>query len=383
MLSRICTKKGLVSLSVCGVAETIIQTNQKNIIPKILSKNLHTFSVGGVTETIFERSDYPLEKCHKILDKVPISIIGYCPQGRGQALNLKDNGFNVSIGVRKGPSWDQAEKDGWEKNKNLFSVEEATYQGNIIQYLLSDVGQIKQWDSVLPFLTKGKTLYFSHGFGLVFKDQTNIIPPDNIDVMLVAPKGAGTTVRSQFLNGSGINASYAIHQDYTGHALDKCMALAFGIGCGHAFETTFAKEAYSDLTGERCVLMGLIQGAFAAQYKVLRENGHSPSEAYNETVEEALVSLYPLISNQGMDWLYTNCSTTAQRGALDWAPKFEKILKPIIKECYEDVVSGKEVQRVIDCNSDENYREKLNNELDEMGNQELWKVAHILRKLRP
>ena len=349
----------------------------------IAKRGLHTFSVSGITEKIYQRGDYPLDKCRNILKNKPISVIGYGPQGRGQALNLKDNGIDVSIGVRKGRSWDQAEEDGWKKDKNLFSVEEAVHSGNIIQYLLSDVGQIKQWNSVLPHLTEGKTLYFSHGFGLVFKEKTNIVPPDNIDVMLVAPKGAGATVRTQFLNGSGINVSYAIHQDYTDNAFDKCMALAFGIGCGHAFETTFAKEVHSDLTGERCVLMGLIQGAFSAQYKVLRENGHSPSEAYNETVEEALVSLYPLISDKGMDWLYANCSTTAQRGALDWAPRFEKVLKPVIKECYEDVISGKEVQRVIDCNSDNDYREKLDKELDEMGNQELWRVARMLRDLRP
>lgn len=349
----------------------------------IIKRRIHTFTIGGVTEKIFQRSDYPLDKCRQILKNKPISIIGYGPQGCGQALNLRDNGFDVSIGVRQGASWDKAEEDGWEKDKNLFSVEDASEKGNIIQYLLSDVGQIKKWDAILPNLTEGKTLYFSHGFGIVFNDKTKIVPPNNIDVMLVAPKGAGSTVRSQFLKGTGINTSYAIHQDYTGDALDKCMALSFGIGCGHAFETTFEKEVHSDLTGERCVLMGLIQGAFSAQYQVLRENGHSPSEAYNETVEEALVSLFPLISDKGMDWLYANCSTTAQRGALDWAPKFEKVLKPVIKGCYEDVTSGKEVQRVIDCNSDDDYRVKLDKELDEIGDQELWRVARILRDLRP
>ena len=349
----------------------------------VYRRGVHTFTVGGVTESIFQRSDYPLNKCRKILENKQISVIGYGPQGRGQALNLKDNGFDVSIGVREGESWNQAIEDGWIKNKNLFPVDEATAKGEIIQYLLSDVGQMKQWNVVKSNLTEGKTLYFSHGFGLVFNDKTKIQPPKNIDVMLVAPKGAGSTVRTQFLKGSGINVSYAIHQDYTGNALDKCMALAFGIGCGHAFETTFEKEVYSDLTGERSVLMGLIQGAFSAQYKVLRENGHSPSEAYNETVEEALVSLYPLISEKGMDWLYENCSTTAQRGALDWAPKFEDILKPAIQDCYKEVLNGNEVQRVIDCNSDNSYRKRLNSELKTMRNQELWKVASILRELRP
>ena len=357
--------------------------SKNHFIKSLGSKQLHTFSINGVTENIYQRSDYPLDKCRQILDKKPISIIGYGPQGRGQALNLKDNGFDVSVGLRPGASWDQAEKDGWIKGKDLFSVDESVEKGDIIQYLLSDVGQIKQWNNILPHLTEGKTLAFSHGFGIVYKDQTKIRPPENVDVVLVAPKGAGATVRNQFLKGSGINSSYAIHQDFTGKAFDKCMALTFGIGTGHVFETTFEKEVHSDLTGERCVLMGLIQGAFLAQYDVLRQNGHSPSEAYNETVEEALVSLFPLISDKGMDWLYANCSTTAQRGALDWAPRFEQVLKPVIQECYQDVVSGKEVKRVIESNSDENYRENLNKELDQVGNQELWQVAKILRQLRP
>jgi len=190
------------------------------------------------------------------------------------------------------------------------------------------------------------------------------------------------TVREKFLKGSGINVSYAIHQDYTTEATYKCLALAFGIGGGHAFETTFEKEVYSDLVGERCVLMGMIQGAFQAQYEVLRENGHSPMEAYNETVEEALESLYPLISNKGMDWLYSNCSTTAQRGALDWYPKFKDVIKPVIEECYNEVKNGNEADKAIISNSTENYRSNLEKELNELNNQELWKIAKIARKHR-
>ena len=349
----------------------------------IRKKFLSTITINNCTEHIITRSEYPMNKCINIMKNKAISIIGYGPQGFGQANNLKDNGFNVNLGLRKGPSYDKALADGWIENINLFSIEESVEKSDVIQYLLSDVGQIKQWNKIKPLLTENKMLYFSHGFGITYKDKTNIIPPENIDVVLVAPKGAGLTVRNHFLNGSGINASYAIHQDYTGNAKDKCLALAFGIGCGHAFETTFQKEVYSDLTGERCVLMGLIQGAFKAQYDVLRENGHSPSEAYNETVEEALESLFPLISDKGMDWLYANCSTTAQRGALDWAPRFEKVLKPVIQECYDNVVSGKEADIVISNNSSDDYREKLDKELAEINNQEIWQTASLLRKFRP
>ena len=360
-----------------------ITTGFKKIKHFLGIKNISTISINGIKENIVERSDYPIELCQDILAEKSVSIIGYGPQGRGQSLNLRDNNIDVSLGLRKGPSWDKALEDGWIEGKDLFEMEEACSRGNIIQYLLSDVGQIKQWDKVKPHLNPGDTLYFSHGFGITYKDKTNIIPPSNIDVVLVAPKGAGSTVRNHFLNGSGINASYAIHQDYTGQARDNTLALAFGIGCGHAFETTFEKEVYSDLTGERCVLMGLIQGAFLAQYNVLREKGHSPSEAYNETVEEALESLYPLISAQGMDWLYANCSTTAQRGALDWAPKFESVLKPVIEDCYNSVLDGTEADIVIKANSTPDYREKLNKELEEIDSQELWQAAKVLRNLRP
>jgi ketol-acid reductoisomerase len=347
------------------------------------TRSISTINTNGIKEYIHERTDYPIVKCRKILRDETISVLGYGPQARGQSLNLADNGFNVILGMRQGPSWDKALEDGWVENKNLFLTCEAAEQGTIIQYLLSDVGQAQEWSNIKECLNTGDTLYFSHGFGITYNDQTKIEPPNNIDVIMVAPKGAGITVRNHFLNNSGINASYAIHQDFTRNATSKALALAFGIGCGHVFQTTFEKEVYSDLTGERCVLMGMIQGAFSAQYKVLRENGHSPSEAYNETVEEALESLYPLISEKGMDWLYRNCSTTAQRGALDWAPKFEKVLRPVIQECYESVKNGDEARRVFEYNSGLNYREKLNKELDEISNQELWKTANKLRQLRP
>ena len=356
-------------------------TRQINKLHNI--RHISTININGLKEDIIERSDYPISKCQDILKNQTVSIIGYGPQGKGQSLNLKDNNINVCLGLRKGPSWDEALKDGWIEGQNLFEMEEACHTGTIIQYLLSDVGQIQQWDNIKQYLYEGDMLYFSHGFGITFKDKTNIIPPDNIDVTLVAPKGAGSTVRKHFLEGSGINASYAIHQDYTKEAKDKTLALAFGIGCGHAFETTFEKEVYSDLTGERCVLMGMIQGAFLAQYNVLREKGHSPSEAYNETVEEALESLYPLISAKGMDWLYANCSTTAQRGALDWAPRFEQVLKPVIEDCYNSVLDGTEADIVIKANSTLDYREKLNKELKEIDSQELWQTAKVLRNLRP
>lgn len=339
--------------------------------------------INGYKEEIIERSDFPIEKCKTILGKKVTTILGYGPQGRGQGLNMRDQGFNVILGLRKGASWNKALEDGWVVGENLFEIEEATKNGDIIQFLLSDAGQIQAWPSVKSNLVEGDTLYFSHGFGIVFHSDTNIIPPKNVNVVLVAPKGSGLTVRNHFLEGRGINSSYAVFQDYDGSAKEIAISTAFAIGSGHLFETTFEKEVHSDLTGERCVLMGLIQGAFLAQYEVLRENGHSPSEAYNETIEEALESLYPLVSEKGMDWMYSNCSTTAQRGALDWAPRFKNVLKPVINECYEKVVSGEEAKISISSNSRVDYRNQLNKELDEINNQEMWLAGRELRALRP
>lgn len=340
-------------------------------------------NIGGIEETITERSDFPIEKCHEILKDEVTAILGYGPQGRGQGLNMRDQGFKVILGTRKGRSWDKAVADGWVEGENLFEVEEAARRGTIIQFLLSDAGQIATWPSIKSCLQEGNALYFSHGFGIVFHEDTHIIPPENIDVMLVAPKGSGLTVRTHFEAGRGINSSWAVHQDFTGRAKERCIATAFAIGSGHLFETNFADEVHSDLTGERCVLMGMLQGAFLAQYEVLRENGHSPSEAYNETIEEALESLYPLVSEKGMDWMYSNCSTTAQRGALDWAPRFRDVLKPLVSECYQRVRSGEEARIAIESNSKADYREKLEKELDAVNNQEMWQAGRILRALRP
>ena len=344
---------------------------------------MKTITIKGVKEEIIERGDFPPARLKKILDNETIAILGYGPQGRGQGLNLRDQNFNVIIGLRKGPSWDKAVKEGWVAGKNLFEMEEASKRGTIIQYLLSDAGQIQSWPMLKPHLTEGKALYFSHGFGIVFSEYTKIIPPKNIDVILCAPKGSGLTVRTHFQEGRGINASVAVYQDFTGRAMERVCAAGIAIGSGHLFNTTFQNEVRSDLTGERCVLMGLIQGAVKAQYEVLRENGHTPSEAYNESIEEAFQSLYPLIGENGMDWMYANCSTTAQRGALDWAPRFEKAIKPVIQECYQSVKTGKEAQITIEANSKKDYREKLNKELETMASQEMWVAGRILREFRP
>ncbi|MBK6393178.1 MAG: ketol-acid reductoisomerase [Saprospiraceae bacterium] len=339
---------------------------------------------GGVEENVVTRDEFPLEHAREVLKNETIAILGYGVQGPGQALNLRDNGFNVIVGQRSNsPTWDKAIRDGFEPGKTLFSIEEAAQKGTIIQYLLSDAAQIAAWPTIKPHLTAGKALYFSHGFGITYKERTGIIPPADIDVILAAPKGSGTSLRRMFLQGRGLNSSFAIFQDATGKARDRAIALGIGIGSGYLFETTFQREVFSDLTGERGTLMGAIQGIFEAQYTVLRENGHSPSEAFNETVEELTQSLMPLVAENGMDWMYANCSTTAQRGALDWKNKFRDATAPVFKELYASVARGDEAQRSIDSNSQPDYRAKLEVELAELRDSEMWQAGKVVRSLRP
>src|SRR6185503_9755966 len=339
---------------------------------------------GGVEENVVTREEFPLAKAQQVLKNEVVAVIGYGVQGPGQALNQKDNGINVIVGQRKNSkSWDKAVQDGFVEGKTLFEIEEALEKGTIICYLLSDAAQIALWPTVKKYLTPGKALYFSHGFGITYNDQTGIIPPKEVDVFLVAPKGSGTSLRRMFLQGRGLNSSYAIFQDATGRAFERVVALGIAIGSGYLFETDFKKEVYSDLTGERGTLMGAIQGIFAAQYKVLRSKGHSPSEDFNETVEELTQSLMPLVAENGMDWMYGNCSTTAQRGALDWWKRFRDVTLPVFNELYESVASGAEAKRTIETCSKPDYREKLAEELKELRNGELWQAGSAVRSLRP
>ncbi|KHJ31430.1 putative ketol-acid reductoisomerase [Erysiphe necator] len=347
-------------------------------------RGVKTMSFAGVEEVIYERSDWPVARLQEYFKNDTMAIIGYGSQGHAQSLNMRDQGLNVVVGVRKdGASWREAEGDGWVPGRNLFDIDEAISRGTIVMNLLSDAAQSSTWPSIKPLITKDKTLYFSHGFSVVFKKQTKVDVPEDVDVILVAPKGSGRTVRSLFKEGRGINSSIAVYQDLTGQAKEKAIALGVGVGSGYLFETTFQKEVYSDLYGERGCLMGAIHGMFLAQYEVLRQRGHSPSEAFNETVEEATQSLYPLIGANGMDWMYEACSTTARRGAIDWSGRFKEKLKPVFDELYDSVESGKETERSLAYNSQKDYREKYEQEMKEIRELEIWRAGKTVRSLRP
>jgi ketol-acid reductoisomerase len=340
---------------------------------------------GGVVENIVTREEFPLSKARDILKNEVVAVIGYGVQGPAQAMNMRDNGINIIVGQAPEfkADWDKAVKDGFVPEKTLFPVKEAAARGTIIQYLVSDAAQRLLWPEIKPCLTEGKALYFSHGFSITYKEQTGVVPPADIDVIMCAPKGSGTSVRRNFLAGTGINSSYSVFQDFTGHAEERTLALGIAIGSGYLFPTTFEKEVYSDLTGERGVLMGALAGIMDAQYQILRENGHTPSEAFNETVEELTQSLIRLVDENGMDWMYSNCSATAQRGALDWRPKFRDATLPVFKKLYKRVKSGKECERVLKSTGSPDYKELLDSELRELGNSEMWKAGAAVRKLRP
>ena len=340
---------------------------------------------GGVKEKVVMRKEFPLAKAHKVLKKEIIAVIGYGVQGPAQALNMKDNGFNVIIG--QAPEfkrdWDRAVADGWVPGKTLFPIEEAVKKATIIQLLVSDAAQRTVWPAIKKNLKPGDALYFSHGFSITYNKKTGVVPPKNVDVIMVAPKGSGLNVRRNFLSGAGINSSYAVYQDATGRAEERCIAVGIAIGSGYLFPTTFPHETNSDLTGERGVLMGCLAGVMEAQYDVLRANGHTPSEAFNETVEELTQSLIRLVDENGMDWMYSNCSATAQRGALDWKPKFKKATLPVFKELYKQVATGKEAQRVIKVCGAKNYPQQVAKELAAIRNSEMWQAGAAVRALRP
>ena len=340
---------------------------------------------GGAVEEVVTRKEFTMPMSRKILKNETVAVIGYGVQGPAQALNMKDNGINVIIGQSQAfkKDWNRARKDGWVPGETLFDIEEAAQRGTIIMMLVSDAAQGAIWPSIQENLNPGDALYFSHGFSIVYMDQTGVIPPEDVDVILVAPKGSGTSVRRNFLSGAGINSSFAVEQDATGRATERCLAIGITVGSGYLFQTTFKDEVYSDLTGERGVLMGALAGIMEAQYQVLRKNGHSPSEAFNETVEELTQSLIRLVDENGMDWMYSNCSATAQRGALDWKPKFKKAVMPVFKELYQRVKTGKETARVIRSCGRKNYQEKLGKELAIIRDSEMWRAGAAVRALRP
>jgi ketol-acid reductoisomerase len=342
-------------------------------------------SFGGVIEDIVTREEYTLEHAREALRDERIVVVGYGVQGPAQSLNLRDNGFNVRIGLptERTRSWEKAIRDGWVPGDTLLPLADAVADATIVLFLVSDAGQRALWPSIEPLLGEGDAIAFSHGFSVTYSAQTGVVPPPFVDVILVAPKGSGTSVRANYLAGSGINSSTAVHQDHTGRANERALAIGIGIGSGFLFPTTFEKEVHSDLTGERGILMGALAGVMEAQYETLRTHGHSPSEAFNETVEELTQSLIRLVGENGMDWMYANCSATAQRGALDWRPRFKAAVVPVFEDLYSRVIRGEETRVVLEANGAADYQDRLDEELRQMRESEMWQAGKAVRSLRP
>ena len=194
---------------------------------------------GGVEEEVITREEFSLGKAREVLKNETIAIIGYGVQGPGQALNLKDNGFKVIVGQRPGKTYEKAVADGWVPGETLFDIDEACRRATIIAFLVSDAGQIAVWPTVKQNLTAGKALYFSHGFGITYKDRTGIVPPADVDVIMVAPKGSGTSLRRLFLQGRG---EFFCLSGCDRRAEQRTLALGIGIGSGYLFKTDFKRR---------------------------------------------------------------------------------------------------------------------------------------------
>ena len=251
------------------------------------------------------------------LDGKVVGIVGYGSQGHAHALNLRDSGVNVIIGLRKGgKSWPVAEKDGFE----VMTVPELTAKADIIMILINDEKQADMFNKdILPYLTEGKAIAFAHGFNIRYK---LIAPPKGVDVFMAAPKGPGHTVRSQYVAGKGVPSLVAVEQDATGHAWDIALAYIAGIGGARAgiMETTMNEETETDLFGEQAVLCGGVVELMKIGFEVLVEAGYQPENAYFECIHEMKL-IIDLINKGGVAAMNYSISDTAEYGEYVSGPR--------------------------------------------------------------
>ena len=299
---------------------------------------------GGVDENVVTREEFPLEKAREILKDETIAVIGYGVQGPGQSMNLRDNGFNVIVGQRKGSkTWDKAVADGWVPGETLFEIEEACQRGTIIEYLLSDAAQIEVWPKVKKHLTAGKTLYFSHGFAITYKERTGIVPPADVDVFMAAPKGPGHTVRGQYVIGQGVPCLVAVEQDATGNCKNIALAYIAGIGGARAgiMETTMDIETETDLFGEQTVLCGGVIDLMQCGFETLCEAGYAPENAYFECIHEMKL-IVDLINKGGVAAMNYSISDTAEYGEYVSGPRVidHEQVKANMRAVLSDIQDG-------------------------------------------
>lgn len=347
------------------------------------------FDFGGVKEIIVTRDDFSLERARQVLGGESLVILGYGVQGPAQSLNLRDNGFNVTVGQRpRGENHEKALADGWTPGRNLFDVEDAVRHARTIgrsmqvQYLLSDAGQSQVWPQLRPLLRPGDALLFSHGFSHVYRTLTGVVPSEDVDVILVAPKGAGRSLRDHFREGRGINSSFAVGQDFTGRARDRAIATGMAIGSGFLFPTTFEKEVYSDLTGERGVLLGAIYGLAEAAFNNLRQRALSPYEAANHSVEVAVETISRIVGARGGDGLVRELPDELLPYFANGFVAAVDATSDVFEELYESVRQGGETRKVLAANSRADYRAILDDELVRVSESELERAGALVRDRR-
>jgi ketol-acid reductoisomerase len=319
----------------------------------------------------------PKDVNKKALRKAKIAILGYGSQGRAHALNLKDSGYDVVVGVRKnGPSWKQAKKDGL----TVAEPADAVVGARLVAMLVPDIPQKPLYEAVESKLEKNAVLLFAHGFNIHFKQ---IKPRKDLDVVLIAPKGPGGLVRRQFQQGRGVPALIAVHQDATGTAFDAALAYAHGIGGtrGGVLETTFGEETETDLFGEQAVLCGGTTSLVLAGFETLVEAGYQPEVAYYEVLHE-LKLIVDLLHEGGLAKLHKFVSETCKFGDLTRGPRIvDARTKKEMGKVLKEIQNGKFAREWIEENKTgrKNYNRLMKADL----NHKIEKVGATLRSRMP
>ncbi|MCD7774768.1 MAG: ketol-acid reductoisomerase [Clostridiales bacterium] len=289
--------------------------------------------MSNTTAKVYYQQDCDLNR----LNDKTVAIIGYGSQGHAHALNLKDSGVKVIIGLYEGSrSWKKAEDAGFE----VYTAAEAAKRADIVMILINDEKQAKLYkESIAPYMTSGKTLAFAHGFNIHFGC---IVPPKDVNVIMIAPKGPGHTVRSEYQAGKGVPCLIAVEQDATGDALDIGLAYALGIGGARAgvLETTFRTETETDLFGEQAVLCGGVCALMQTGFEVLCEAGYDPRNAYFECIHEMKL-IVDLIYQSGFEGMRYSISNTAEYGDYITGPKIiTEDTKKAMKKILSDIQDG-------------------------------------------
>lgn len=272
-----------------------------------------------------------------LLQNKKVAVVGYGSQGHAHAQNMRESGVDVIIGLRPGKSWNQAEEDGF----NVYTVKEATEQADVVMVLLPDEYAPKVYEAdIKPGLKEGNALFFAHGFNIHF---SQIVPPADVDVLMVAPKGPGHLVRRVYTEGAGVPALFAVYQDYTGKGKELALSYAKAIGGARAgvLETTFQEETETDLFGEQAVLCGGVSSLVKGGFETLVEAGYQPEVAYFECLHEMKL-IVDLMYEGGLEGMRYSISDTAQWGDFVSGPRvIDEETKGRMKGVLEDIQTGK------------------------------------------